>query len=83
MLREAVAALSPAAARLGRRLLVAVNERYATDDFNRVSFAKVQELARTCVTGCEIADTEPEVAAPEYGGSRFRLVARAAGIAAP
>lgn len=30
-LREAVAALSPAAARLGRRLLVAVNERYATD----------------------------------------------------
>ncbi|HMM36734.1 MAG TPA: molybdopterin converting factor subunit 1 [Thermoanaerobaculia bacterium] len=30
-LRESVAALSPAAARLGRRLLVAVNERYATD----------------------------------------------------
>lgn len=60
-----------------------LNELYATDDFNRVSFAKVQELARTCVTGCEIADTEPEVAAPEYGGSRFRLVARAAGIATP
>lgn len=30
-LREAVAALSPAVDRLGRRLLVAVNERYATD----------------------------------------------------
>ena len=30
-LREVVSALSPAAARLGRRLLVAVNERYATD----------------------------------------------------
>jgi molybdopterin synthase catalytic subunit len=30
-LREAVATLSPAAGRLGRRLLVAVNERYATD----------------------------------------------------
>ena len=30
-LRDAVAALSPAAARLGRRLLVAVNERYAAD----------------------------------------------------
>ncbi len=30
-LREAVAVLSPAAGRLGRRLLVAVNERYATD----------------------------------------------------
>jgi molybdopterin converting factor subunit 1 len=30
-LREAVATLSPAASRLGRRLLVAVNERYATD----------------------------------------------------
>lgn len=30
-LRVAVSALSPAAARLGGRLLVAVNERYATD----------------------------------------------------
>lgn len=30
-LRAAVSALSPSAARLGGRLLVAVNERYATD----------------------------------------------------
>lgn len=31
-LRAAVAAASPAAARLGARVLVAVNERYADDD---------------------------------------------------
>lgn len=58
-----------------------LNERYATDAFNQVDFRKVQELARTCVTGCEIVDAEPNVAAPAYQGFRPRLVARAAGVA--
>jgi len=57
-----------------------LNERYAPDDFNRVRFSKVQELARTCVTGCEIVNTASEVLAPEYQGFQFRLAARAAGL---
>lgn len=60
-----------------------LNERYATDDFNRVSFAKVQELAGTCVTGCAIADTEANVRVPNYQGFRLRLVEAAAGVALP
>ena len=58
-----------------------LNERYATDPFNRVEFGKVRELARTCVTGCEIANANANVGAPDYNGFRLRLVARAAGIA--
>lgn len=32
------------------------NENYTHDDFNKVSFAEVQRLAKTCSTGCEIAN---------------------------
>jgi UDP-N-acetyl-D-mannosaminuronic acid dehydrogenase len=32
------------------------NENYAFDEFNKVKFADVQRLAKTCSTGCEIAD---------------------------
>ena len=31
------------------------NENYAFDEFNKVIFADVQRLAKTCSTGCEIA----------------------------
>ncbi len=59
-----------------------LNDRYAGDAFNRVEFKRVQELARTCVTGCEIADPLPQVEAPEYRGFKMRLTARAARHAA-
>jgi len=32
------------------------NSNYAFDEFNKVKFADVQRLAKTCSTGCEIAD---------------------------
>lgn len=32
------------------------NENYAHDEFNKVKFAEVQKLAKTCSTGCEIAN---------------------------
>jgi len=32
------------------------NENYAFDEYNKVKFADVQRLARTCSTGCEIGD---------------------------
>ncbi|MBN1466104.1 nucleotide sugar dehydrogenase [candidate division KSB1 bacterium] len=33
-----------------------LNDHYAQDDFNRITFADVQRLASTCGTGCHIAD---------------------------
>ena len=32
------------------------NSNYAFDEYNKVKFADVQRLAKTCSTGCEIAD---------------------------
>ena len=32
------------------------NDNYAFDEYNKVKFADVQRLAKTCSTGCEIAD---------------------------
>lgn len=55
-----------------------LNTRYASDAFNKVSFARVQELARTCVTGCEIADPNPRLNAPGHDGFRLRLATCAA-----
>lgn len=42
------------------------NKNYAYDDFNKVDFERVQELARTCSTGCEIADPAPVEELPVY-----------------
>jgi UDP-N-acetyl-D-mannosaminuronic acid dehydrogenase len=55
-----------------------LNERYASDAFNQVEFKRVHELARTCVTGCEIANPDARLEAPEYQGFRLRLTACAA-----
>ena len=44
------------------------NSNYAFDDFNKVKFSEVQRLARTCSTGCEIADALPVEEAPSYKG---------------
>jgi UDP-N-acetyl-D-mannosaminuronic acid dehydrogenase len=65
-------------------LLQFLNERYATDGFNRVSFAEVQRIARTCVTGCAVVDPGPVEgirATSSTGTSEFRshLVATATG----
>lgn len=50
------------------------NTNYVSDDFNKVSFSVVQQLARTCSTGCEIARPEPVDKIPEYEGFSLRLL---------
>jgi UDP-N-acetyl-D-mannosaminuronic acid dehydrogenase len=49
------------------------NENYTFDDFNKVDFYEVQRLARTCSTGCEIADPGKVEMLPEYRGFSSRL----------
>jgi hypothetical protein len=44
------------------------NDNYAHDEFNKVNFADVQYLARTCSTGCEIANPEKTEILPVYNG---------------
>jgi hypothetical protein len=50
------------------------NERFATDDFNRVDFKEMQRIAGTCITGCDIVDSAPIDDLPEYNGFVPRLV---------
>jgi hypothetical protein len=59
------------------RLCDFFNEHYATDDFNKVHFKEVQNLARSCSTGCEIADSGPIDEIPEYKGFKSELVTKA------
>ena len=56
-----------------------LNDRYASDKFNRVQFADVQKLAGTCVTGCAIVDPGPVAAIPAGLGSGSALLRRAVG----
>jgi UDP-N-acetyl-D-mannosaminuronic acid dehydrogenase len=56
-----------------------LNTHYAGDDFNRVRFTEVQRLARTCTTGCDIADPRRVATAPSYRGFTPRLVRVAVG----
>ena len=42
------------------------NNNYAFDEYNKVKFEDVQRLAKTCSTGCEIADAEPIEKVPVY-----------------
>jgi len=54
---------------LGYELLGLINfynENYAFDEFNKVKFTDIQRLAKTCSTGCEIADPEPIEKVPVY-----------------
>jgi len=44
------------------------NKNYAFDEYNKVKFQDVQRLAKTCSTGCEIADPEKISQVPEYKG---------------
>jgi len=40
-------------------LIAFLNEHYAADQFNRVSFDEVRKLAASCVTGCVIPAVQP------------------------
>jgi UDP-N-acetyl-D-mannosaminuronic acid dehydrogenase len=60
-------------------LIEFLNAAYAPDEFNRTSLAEVQRLARTCTTGCDIADAGPVTTAPAYHGFESRLARTATG----
>ncbi|MBK5269978.1 MAG: nucleotide sugar dehydrogenase [Bacteroidia bacterium] len=65
---------------LGRELLGLINfynENYAHDEYNKVKFADVQRLAKTCSTGCEIADPEKVEKVPVYKGYSSTLAQKA------
>ena len=51
-----------------KNLIQFYNENYAHDEFNMVDFSEVQKLARTCSTGCEIADPVKMSKLPTYKG---------------
>jgi hypothetical protein len=56
------------------KLIEFYNENYAHDDFNKIDFYEVQRLAKTCCTGCEIANPGKVEVVPEYKGFFSRLV---------
>jgi UDP-N-acetyl-D-mannosaminuronic acid dehydrogenase len=65
---------------LGRELLGLINfynENYAHDEYNKVKFADVQRLAKTCSTGCEIADPDKVEKVPVYKGYSSSLAQKA------
>ncbi|HEY1871304.1 MAG TPA: nucleotide sugar dehydrogenase, partial [Chitinophagaceae bacterium] len=53
------------------------NTNYAYDEYNKVKFADVQRLAKTCSTGCEIADVGKIELVPGYNGYSSSLVQKA------
>ncbi|GAB1452043.1 UDP-N-acetyl-D-mannosamine dehydrogenase [Draconibacterium sp.] len=56
------------------KLINFYNENYAFDLFNKVEFSQVQKLAKTCSTGCEIADVGKIDSIPVYHGFSSKLV---------
>jgi UDP-N-acetyl-D-mannosaminuronic acid dehydrogenase len=54
-------------------LIIFYNENYAFDEYNKVRFADVQRLAKTCSTGCEIADPGKIDHVPAYNGFSSEL----------
>jgi UDP-N-acetyl-D-mannosaminuronic acid dehydrogenase len=55
-----------------------LNERYATDAFNRATLDEVRRLAATCTTGCDIAQPGVVAVLPVVDGFTSRLVATGA-----
>jgi UDP-N-acetyl-D-mannosaminuronic acid dehydrogenase len=53
------------------------NSNFVTDEFNRVEFKNIQQLAATCSTGCIIADPGVIGNAPDYKGFKSTLVMKA------
>ena len=62
------------------KLIEFYNENYAFDEFNEVKFSEVQKLAKTCSTGCEIANPVVVSKIPSYKGFRSVLVESASRI---
>jgi UDP-N-acetyl-D-mannosaminuronic acid dehydrogenase len=56
------------------------NANYAFDEFNKVKFSEVQRLAKTCSTGCEIADAIAVKNVPSFKGFTPKLSATAMNI---
>jgi len=56
------------------RLIDFYNSNYAFDEYNKVKFSDVQRLAKTCSTGCEIANTGRIQMVPEFNRFKSRLV---------
>ena len=52
------------------------NANYAFDEYNKVKFEDVQRLAKTCSTGCEIANAESVDTVPKYNGFSSILSAK-------
>ena len=50
------------------RLTEFFNENFAHDEYNKVDFSEVQRLAKTCSTGCDIADPVKVETVPGYKG---------------
>ena len=50
------------------------NKNYAFDEYNKVKFKDVQRLARTCSTGCEIAEPVKAERIEGYDGVRWELM---------
>ena len=44
------------------------NANFAFDEFNKVKYSEIQRLARTCSTGCEIADAVAVKDVPSFRG---------------
>jgi UDP-N-acetyl-D-mannosaminuronic acid dehydrogenase len=61
---------------LARELLHLIefyNANFASDEYNKVKFSEVQRLAKTCGTGCVIAEPEKVDFVPEFKGFKSRL----------
>lgn len=56
------------------RLIDFYNSNYAFDEYNKVKFADVQRMAKTCSTGCQIADPGRIDLIPDFNGFSSRLV---------
>jgi len=56
------------------------NSNYAFDEYNKVKFSEVQRLAKTCSTGCEIADPVFVTKVPSYNGFTSKLAESASRI---
>jgi hypothetical protein len=75
---ESFRAVENGLARELQNLINFYNENYAFDEFNKVKFEDVQRLAKTCSTGCEIADPEKVTSVPTYNGFSSQLAKKAA-----
>ncbi len=62
------------------KLIEFYNSNYAFDEYNKVKFTEVQKLAKTCSTGCEIADPVIVDKVPSYNGFASLLVKSASKI---